>query len=113
MINTMLGLSPFWTVAVATLVGILAAGRITRLLVDDKLPPIVKFRGWYDAKTGFSDDNPGWGLLMHCPWCMGFWTTLLVGGTAWASNLHTAWWVVCGLFAASYVVSYLVFHDED
>lgn len=111
--NTLLGLSPIWTVVLATVVGILSAGRLTRLVVDDKLPPILALRGWYDRKTGYSDDNPGWGLLVHCPWCFSFWMTLLVGGTAWASNLHVAWWVVNGLLAASYVVGYIVFHDED
>lgn len=112
--NTVLGLSPFWTLALAVVIGILAAGRITRLVVDDKLPPIVRFRAWYDGKTGYTPDAPeGWGLLVHCPWCFGFWATVLVFVTGWASDLHPAWWIIGGVLAASYVVSYLVFHDED
>lgn len=111
--NTVLGQSPLVTLILAAVVGILAAGRITRLVVDDKFPPMVRLRGWWDVKTDYADDNPGWGLLLHCPWCFGMYATAFVGLTGWASNLHVAWWVFHGWLAASYVVSYLVFHDED
>lgn len=111
--TTVLGLSPFWTVALASLVGVLAAGRLTKLVVEDKFPPMVWLRGWYDSKTNYSDDNPGWGLLLHCPWCFGFWAALIMTASAYFSNLHPVWWFVCVPLAAAYVVSWIVFHDED
>jgi hypothetical protein len=112
--NTVLGLSPFWTFVVAAVVGILGAARLTRLFVDDSFPIVVKFQDWWDKKTRWeAEDESPWAKLFHCPWCLGPWMTLIALATAWASNLHVAWWVFYGWLAASYVVSYVVFHDED
>lgn len=107
--TTILGLSEFATAALASFIGILAAARITRLVVADSFPLSIKLRVWWADKTHGSL----WEPLMKCPWCFGMWATFWVVGTAAATQLHWAWWVLHGTLAASYAVSWIVFHDED
>lgn len=92
---------------------IVASARITRLIVADTFPPSVKLRIWYENRA-----SGGWESLTNCPWCFGFWAVTLNAGLGWAAYAlgppaWTVWAVVNGLFAASYAVSYIVFHDED
>lgn len=51
--------------------------------------------------------------MLHCPWCFGPWCTLVVGLWGVLSYLHWTWWAVNDWLAASYLVSWAVFHDED
>jgi carbon starvation protein CstA len=97
-----------WEVVAAVLVTVVAAARLTRLLVQDTFPPVRWLRDRWDVLT----EGSTWNMLMHCHWCMGAWTTLLVGGSGLLSGFHTVWWVVAGWFAAMYVVSWLVHNDE-
>lgn len=93
--------------AAATLV--LSAGRLTRVLVAEDYPPSIKVRMWWDKVT---KDGP-WSKLVHCPWCMGPWITLVLMVWAVLSNLHWTWWLFNGWMALSYATSWVVFHDED
>lgn len=97
-----------WEVALAVLVGIVSAARLTRLLVQDDFPPIRWVRDRWDAALGDSS----WTMLLHCHWCMGAWTTLAVGLSGLLTDLHPAWWIVNGWFAAMYAVSWVVNNDE-
>lgn len=93
---------------IAFIVGTLSAGRITRLIVHDSFPPSIKFRMWWDDKTGDSLWNP----LFHCHWCLSFWITAAIGVWGWATNLHESWWIVNTILAASYVVPMIIERDQ-
>ena len=101
---------PVWAAAIAALIGVLSASRLTRLVVNDHWPPIEWLRDKWDAR---SEKLKGWWLLLHCPWCFSPWMTLLVGGWAVLSHLHWTWWAFNGWMACSYVAGWIVFHDED
>jgi hypothetical protein len=93
---------------VAFIVGILSAGRITRLFVHDDFPPVVWLRIKWDDKT----HNSQWNKLLHCHWCLSFWVTAPIGLWAWLSRLDTSWWVFNGIMAAAYVVPMIVERDQ-
>lgn len=92
----------------AFIVGSLSAGRLTRLVVHDSFPPSVHFRIWWDAKTEGSLWNP----LFHCHWCLSFWITLPIAASAFLFDLHPAWWIINGTFAASYIAPIIVERDQ-
>lgn len=94
--------------AVAVVVGLLSAARLTRLLTQDSFPPAAWLRRKWDEVT----DDGDWSILAHCHWCMGPWMTLPVGAWALLSELHISWWLFNGWLAAAYVVSMIVERDE-
>lgn len=109
--NTVLGQSELVTYVIYAIVGIIAAARITRLLVADDYPLVIRLRIWWDNHV-----KGPWNKLMHCPWCFGPWATLIVGALAYLCDMldvSWVWFVVFGWFAASYATSWIVFHDED
>lgn len=95
-------------IALAVIVGLLSAARLTRLVTQDTFPPAVWLRMKWDEIT---DDGP-WSTLMHCHWCLGPWMVIPVGLWGWLSEFHTPWWVVNVWLAAAYVVSMIVERDE-
>lgn len=106
---------PYAVVIAAVVVGTIATARLNRLLVNDHWPPVEWLRGKWDTWTN-DEAHPrrqGWWLLLHCPWCIGPWSALVVGVPAVLSDL--AWWWFAGAtwFAVAYVASWLTFHDED
>lgn len=101
-------MSAFMWVAVA-LVVVLSSARLTRLLVNDKFPPILWVRNKYEDAT----DGSGWQRLTMCPYCMSFWITLTVVLWGWLTDWQTAWWVVNSIFAASYLAAIVVIYDGD
>lgn len=110
--NTVLGQSELVTLLFYIGVGLLASGRLTRLVVNDDWPPVVKFRVWWDGRT----QGSLWQKLWHCPWCAGPYMAALVMALAFGANaldIHLWWFIIMGWLGASYVVSWLVFHDED
>lgn len=86
----------------------LSAGRITRLITADSFPPVVWVRIKWDDWTDGSD----WNKLFHCHWCMSFWVVTPLALWGWLSNLHTSWWIINAILAASYVVPMIVERDE-
>lgn len=107
-----LGLSPLLTTLAAIFIGIIAAARITRLVVADKFPASVKLRVWWDSHT----EDSLWNPLLHCPWCFAPYAVALVALLAWAAealDVPLAWWLIFGWLAASYAASWVVYHDED
>jgi hypothetical protein len=98
--------------AAAVIVGVIGTARIVRLVTSDTWPPSVRLRIWWEDHT-----KGGWEKLLTCPWCFGPYATavalawfLLSGDNDLA---RTLWWVFYGWLAASYAVSWTVFHDED
>ena len=99
-----------WGVLIAAaVVGILSAGRLTRLVVNDHWPPLEWALSKWDAA---SDRLGGWWLLLRCPWCLAPWWTLVIGVWGALSHLHWTWWAFNGWLAAAYLASMVVFHDE-
>jgi hypothetical protein len=103
------GINTYAYFALAVIVAVLSAARLTRLVVADEYPPTIRLRIWWDTKT---HDGP-WSKLVHCPWCFGPWAALAVGAWGYLSNLHWTWWIFNAWLAISYAVSWVVFHDED
>jgi len=69
-------------VVVTAIIATLATARVTRLLVGDKFPPLMKvrdkFMDWTEKRKGTRD----YGLLAICAYCMAFWVAL--GNLIWA-----------------------------
>jgi hypothetical protein len=101
----------WWQIALAVVVAILGAARLTRLIVHDTFPPIVAFRVWYlDHARG------GWDTLVECHWCMGPWMFLVAILTFLLTPLWLpiayAWWIFYIWMAGSYLVSQYVHFDQ-
>lgn len=101
----------WWQIALAIVVAILGAARLTRLIVFDTFPPVVSLRIWY------LDHAPEhWGKLVECHWCMGPWMFLIAVGTffltlVWLPFAY-AWWIFYVWMAGSYLVSQYVHFDQ-
>jgi hypothetical protein len=98
--------SDFQWVGIA-LVTIFGGARWGRLLAFDHWPPVVWLRDLWDEHTS----NPGWRILMHCAFCIPFWTTFAVLLTGYFTDWHTIWWLVNGGAGAAYVASYVLVYD--
>ena len=101
-------MSVFEWVAVA-LVVVLSSARLTRLVTYDKFPPVKWLREKYIEATDGSD----WQLLAFCPYCAGFWVTLVVVLAGWLSGWHEVWWLVNGSLGASYLAAMVMVYDGD
>lgn len=88
------------------LVGTLAAARVTRLIVEDDFPPAVAVRNFIDSRFPAK-----WATLFHCPFCMGFWVSLMNLTWAWFWP-SSAWWFVNLAFAGAYVIAWIVYNDQ-
>jgi hypothetical protein len=109
-LDALLGLQ-WWQVLLAGAVLVIGAARLTRLITHDAFPPIVRVRIWYE------DHVPeDWGMLVHCPWCMGPWMTLiglvLFIVTILTPGIAFFWWFFYGWMALSYLTSQYVHFDE-
>ena len=74
----------------------LAAARITRLVTDDTITEPL--RVWA------SDKRFVYGLIT-CPWCIGFWISLVIVAVWWTTGPRTEW--LLAPFAVSYVAGRL------
>lgn len=116
--------SPVWLI-----INALVAFRLTRLWVDDTLPPLPRLRHWlrlrmdegWQRRTQYTpsmgavevdkrrrtkdlyDDMPPATYLLDCYWCAGFWISL---GTTLAASLLPA--TVWALLAVPLALSALV-----
>lgn len=101
----------WWQVLAAVVVGVVGAARVTRLITYDDFPPIVALRIWYESHV-----PEAWGKLVHCPWCMGPWVTLVALGTfiptLFVPWIAWVWWLGWGWMALSYWTSQYVHFDE-
>lgn len=52
---------------------VLAAYRVTRVIVHDDFPPTMALRRVVVRKFG---PDSSWADLVACPWCMGWWVSL-------------------------------------
>lgn len=74
--------------ALEFLVLLLASYRVTRLLGQDDLPPLVRLRERltrpYMGQDGWEFGRPTLAYFLSCPFCLGWWVSLAVYG-AWLS----------------------------
>jgi O-antigen ligase len=94
-------------------VTVMSSARLTRLMTYDHFPPVEKVRYAYSEWTERHKWANGYGLLAFCPYCASFWLTGLVVLWGWLTDWQTAWWVVNGIFAASYAAAIVMVHDGD
>jgi hypothetical protein len=97
----------------AILVGIVSVARTARFLIFDDFPPMMWLRTRFLAR--FEEDN-AWSKIAECPFCL---TPYLAAGMlawgwlAWNGHgLHPTWWVINGIWAASYVAAIVVSYDQ-
>jgi len=91
----------------ASLVGVFSVARTARLLVWDEFPPAEWFRERAIARLG-----DRWGKLFTCQFCIAPYLVLGMGVWVWLSDLNTAWWVINGWWAASYLAAIIVAYDQ-
>lgn len=112
------------TLPLLLLLDVLAAYRLTRLVVADTFPPVAALRDRIVTKhttikpapapqTGHVEEPDAWAELVQCPWCCGFWCSLIVAAAHWcAFGLPAPAFVVpalaLALSAAVGIVSQLV-----
>lgn len=102
-----------WPLVLAVAIGVLAATRLVRLIVDDDWPPIMRARDRYVNRV-----SAEWAPLVECPWCVGvyvalpatLWFASLVAwpGATW--NLYL-WWICNGWMALAWAVAWLNLRD--
>lgn len=83
--------------------------RVVRLITADTFPPAVWLRIKWQAITKDGE----WSVIAECPWCLP--PYILAPNAAWAllSDYHWSWWMFNIFMTFIYIVSWLVFHDED
>jgi hypothetical protein len=102
-----------WLWIAAIVVGVLGAGRLTRLVVHDSYPPAVAVREWWVRRWVRTDGSVSdWSKLTTCHWCFGPWAFALVLLSAWLTDLHWGWWLFWGWLAGSYLTSIVVERDQ-
>lgn len=112
-IPLILDTSEFWSTVIVLAIALLGAARFTRLVVADDFPPVLWFRARWNHATREGTRFEHWNKLPHCPWCFGPYAAALFLLTGYLSTWHWVWFVVTGWLAASYITSWIVFHDED
>lgn len=108
----------FYWIAVAV-VTIISSARLTRLATFDDFPPTK----WLRDKFADLTDGSQWQLLAFCAYCASFWITAAVVGLGLAAGVYTgtpdsgigfsAWWIVNGILAASYLAAVFMVNDGD
>lgn len=102
----------FYWIAVAV-VTVVSASRLTRLAVADDFPPVQFFRDrLYDALDR-GERLRQWQIITWCGYCASFWITSAVVAWGYLTDWQTAWWLVNGAFAASYLAAILMANDGD
>ena len=98
----------------ASLIAVVSAARINRLVVWDSYPPSAWLRSKWDALTHDGD----WSVLAHCGYCFGMYAALVVVGWLVADlklgdGVHWSWWAFNGWLAASYVAAIVMAYDGE
>lgn len=99
--------------ALSAVIVVLGSARLTRLLVSDSFPPVVRIRMLWDRIT----QDGEWAMLVHCGFCASFWITLASTGLYLLTFLATWWawvfWITYSVLSMSYIAAWIVYHDED
>lgn len=105
-------MSTFQWIAVSVIT-VLSAARITRLLIADKFPPIRTVRHWYLDRMEKGPKRLGWQILAICPYCMAPYVSVGVVLWGYFTDWQTAWWIVNSISAVSYLAAIVVVNDGD
>lgn len=98
-----------FAIVTAVLIGVISTARTARLLIHDQFPPVLWLREKILVKIG--PDNP-WAMLVSCQFCLMPYLMAGMFGWAWLSGINTAWWIINGIWAGSYLGAILVSYDE-
>ena len=101
---------------VVSVLVVVTAARLTRLLTQDAYPPTAWLRSKWDGWTEGSD----WNMLLHCHWCLAPWMVLpLLVAARFALADHLPpfhpWqllWMFMLWLTLSYAASWVVNNDE-
>lgn len=93
----------------ASVVGVLSTARLTRLLTQDTYPPVA----WVRAQWGRITNDGPWYDLVTCPYCAAPYFAAAVLAWGLLTDFQTAWWVVNGWLAASYLAAMIVARDGE
>lgn len=85
---------------VAFVVGVVATGRLARLIVDDDWPPVVWLRERYVLAVPVA-----WGELVMCSFCVSVWFALPNLLLAWVTDLSWLWWFPNLWLAGAYLAA--------
>jgi hypothetical protein len=90
--------------ALAWLLALGAAARITLLVVADEITKPLRERIWERPRVEL---DHGIGYLLTCPWCASIWVAppVLASGLAWGDGW--GWQLAAGSLAVSFVVGWL------
>jgi hypothetical protein len=91
----------------AAAVGVLAVGRISRLVVDDTYPPAVWFRDLWRRITR----DGAWSGLVDCHFCVTPYVAAFSLAWAWLGTLHWTWWAFHGWLALAYLAAIVAVRD--
>jgi hypothetical protein len=95
-----------WVAAVV--VAVLSVARTIRLIVYDEFPPVSWLRAHILAR--YAEDSK-WSILWMCQFCLSVWVAPGMAAWMWLSGLDTAWWVINGIWAGSYLAAIVVSYD--
>jgi hypothetical protein len=98
-----------FTMVAAALIGVVSVARLTRLITQDSYPPVAWLRSKWQAITHDGD----WSELATCPYCAAPYIAAVVLAWGLLTDFQTAWWVVNGWLAASYLASMVVVRDGE
>lgn len=114
----------FYWIAVAV-VSVLSTARLTRLVVMDKFPPVVRLKKTFLILTDTSR-LAGYQLLVFCGYCLSFWMMALVLFFGWVCGVYGtdpfggssdidfwAWWLFNGTLGGSYLATMIAVRDGD
>jgi len=102
-------MNQYFVMVVTGVFGVLASARLTRLIVADSYPPAAWLRSKWDALT----HDGSWSELVHCGWCASPYVSAAVFAPGYFLSWPHWWYLVTGFIAASWLVGWVVFHDED
>lgn len=81
---------------------VLAATRLTRLVVEDKIG--MPLRQWVHKHSG---DNGWWTFAFHCPWCVGMWVAIGASPLWYYFGRNPIFVMICLALALSQAVGLL------
>lgn len=96
-----------WQQVAALLIAILSVARTARLISQDSLPIVARFRVWWSAHV-----RGDWKDLMLCHFCLTPWMATGMALWFWLSDAHWTWWVINGVWGFSYVSAAYVSWDQ-
>lgn len=108
------------TLLVAYVLAVIATARLTRLVVHDSWPPMLKARLAFLTWAGQTEPRERWSDIATCPFCAAPWLSIpvlavAVAADVWTPDLSTVagwWWLLAVWASLSYLAAMWVVRDE-